>query len=81
MELMLWVSKAVSELKRYYWIQLNWLFFKGPAVGYLSASFLLSKWINVNEQAPVSENDSRWVFKLYCSVLRHSFGLNCQRVI
>lgn len=33
----------------------------GPAAGYLLASLLLSKWLYLNEPAPVTQSDPRWV--------------------
>lgn len=41
----------------------------GPAIGYLLASLLLAKWVNINETAPVSDIDPRWVGCWYIGFL------------
>lgn len=41
----------------------------GPALGYITASVLLSKWIYLHETPPIDEKDPRWVGCWYPGLL------------
>lgn len=41
----------------------------GPALGYITASILLSKWLYLNETPPIDEKDPRWVGCWYPGLL------------
>ena len=36
---------------------------KGPALGYLLGSFMLSRWVYLDQTAPITETDPKWVRK------------------